>query len=63
MEPGLCGGCRHCQVVETPRSVFYLCRRSFTDPRFRKYPALPVRVCSGYEEGSPDRSRPPSVTS
>jgi len=41
-EPGLCWRCRHCQVVDTARSRFYLCRRSFTDPRFRKYPVLPV---------------------
>jgi hypothetical protein len=52
-EPGLCGRCRHCQVVDTGRSRFYLCRRSFTDPRFRKYPVLPVWACAGYEPGDP----------
>lgn len=53
MDPGLCGHCRHCQLIETRRSNFYLCRRSFTDPRFRKYPPLPVRTCLGYEHGQP----------
>jgi hypothetical protein len=30
-------------------SVFYQCKRSMTDPRFPKYPALPVMRCPGYE--------------
>lgn len=54
MSPGLCGRCRHCQVVETPRSRFYLCRLSFVDPRFRKYPVLPVHVCAGHQEPDTD---------
>ena len=29
-------------------SVFYFCALSATDPRFTKYPALPVIACSGY---------------
>lgn len=29
-------------------SRFYLCELSKEDPRFRKYPVLPVRVCEGY---------------
>lgn len=52
-EPGLCGRCRHCQVVDAARSRFYLCRRSFADARFRKYPVLPVRTCPGHESGDP----------
>lgn len=48
MDPGLCGRCRHCQLVETARSVFYLCRLSFSDSRFRKYPPIPVHVCAGF---------------
>ena len=47
---GLCASCVHAQVVTSTRgSRFYLCRRSAADPRFPKYPSLPVRVCSGYE--------------
>lgn len=52
-EAGLCGHCRHCQVVEAARSRFYLCRRSFTDAHYRKYPVLPVRACPGHDEGKP----------
>jgi hypothetical protein len=54
VSPGLCGTCRHCQVVETPRSRFFLCRRSFDDARYRKYPVLPVLVCPGYEVARPE---------
>lgn len=51
MNAGLCQTCRHQKVVRTARgSVFSLCRRADSDPRYRKYPSLPVRTCSGYEE-------------
>jgi hypothetical protein len=46
---GLCATCLHCRIVKTERSTFYLCQRSFTDPRFPKYPPIPVRACTGYE--------------
>lgn len=46
---GLCFDCQHCRVVPGERSTFYLCLRSLTDPAFRKYPALPVLACPGYE--------------
>ena len=29
-------------------SLFWLCELSFVDPRFRKYPALPVLQCDGF---------------
>jgi hypothetical protein len=46
---GLCARCAHVQIVRTPRgSAFFLCRLSATDPRFPKYPALPVVTCAGY---------------
>lgn len=46
---GLCADCRFAAVVRSDKgSVFYQCRRSFTDPRFEKYPRLPVRACAGY---------------
>ena len=51
---GLCFGCRHARVVETPRSTFWLCRLSETDPRFDKYPRLPVLACDGHEPKEPD---------
>ena len=47
---GLCVTCLHSRRVESARgSVFYLCRRSATDPAFPKYPRLPVVACPGYE--------------
>jgi hypothetical protein len=50
---GLCETCAYVQVVTSARqSTFYLCRLSASDPRFPKYPALPVRVCAGYLKNS-----------
>lgn len=47
---GLCATCEHLQLVRTAKaSVFYRCLLSEKDPRFRKYPVLPVRTCAGYE--------------
>jgi hypothetical protein len=46
----LCLSCQHVDVITSSReSTFYRCRRSETDPTFRKYPALPVVACRGYE--------------
>ena len=46
---GLCGDCAHARRIESDRgSVFLLCELSATDPRFAKYPRLPVLSCSGY---------------
>jgi hypothetical protein len=60
-DPGLCGGCRHGRAIRSDRgSVFWLCRRSATDPRFPRYPSLPVLTCSGFEPGpaeAPDSER------
>ena len=48
--PGLCGLCRHSCAVQTARgSIFRLCERSKTDPRFPRYPNLPVLSCLGFE--------------
>ena len=47
---GLCDHCRHQKVIRTTRgSAFSLCERSKTDPRFRKYPPIPVLRCPGFE--------------
>jgi len=38
-------------VITSARgSKFYLCRRAELDPSFKRYPPLPVRQCSGFEE-------------
>jgi hypothetical protein len=47
---GLCAGCRHARVQRSERgSAFWRCARAATDPRFARYPALPVRACPGCE--------------
>jgi len=47
---GLCATCRHSRVVTSKRgSEFRLCERSRTEPRFPRYPALPVLRCNGFE--------------
>jgi hypothetical protein len=47
---GLCATCRHAQaIVSSKGSVFLLCGLSKTDPRFPKYPQLPVLSCAGYQ--------------
>jgi hypothetical protein len=51
---GLCASCRFVDRVRSSRgATFYRCTLSATDPAFPRYPALPVRTCSGYQ---PDRS-------
>lgn len=53
---GLCASCAHAQVVRSSRgSEFYLCRLSFRDERFPRYPVLPVQTCGGY---TPDQEQP-----
>lgn len=49
-EAGLCTDCLHARRVESARgSRFFLCELSASDPRFPKYPRLPVLSCSGYK--------------
>ena len=49
VDPGLCGSCVNARVIENRSgSTFYLCELAKTDPRFRKYPLLPVLRCDGY---------------
>lgn len=55
MNVGLCETCQHVRVIRSDRgSTFYLCQLSFTDSRFKKYPALPVLECSGYVQSTDD---------
>jgi hypothetical protein len=56
---GLCATCRHAAVIVSDRgSRFYRCERAKTDPRFPRYPPLPVRACIGYDEKSCTESNP-----
>jgi len=56
---GLCSDCSFARQVRSDQgSTFLLCGRSKTDPRFPKYPRLPVLACDGYERrarAAPDR--------
>ncbi len=50
---GLCTDCEHVRIVRSDRgSVFYRCALSAVDPRFPKYPRLPVLSCSGFRRAS-----------
>jgi GrpB-like predicted nucleotidyltransferase (UPF0157 family) len=59
---GLCADCVHARRIASARgSVFFLCELSATDPRFPKYPRLPVISCSGYAREEIRRPDPITV--
>jgi hypothetical protein len=45
---GLCAECVHLQFATSPRSVFVRCALADRDPRFARYPPLPVVECEGW---------------
>jgi hypothetical protein len=48
---GLCSVCVNVRRLENGRgSTFYFCELALSDPRFRKYPQLPVVSCPGFED-------------
>jgi hypothetical protein len=52
---GLCTSCVHAKVITSSKgSRFHLCQLSAVDPRFPKYPRLPVVICSGYQRAGSD---------
>lgn len=54
---GLCATCAHAKTTRSDRgSIFYRCLLSTSDPRFPKYPRLPVLSCPGYRRdgGKPE---------
>lgn len=54
---GLCATCAHVKVINNQRgSTFYLCRLAEVDPRFARYPRLPVLRCAGYSSVSSGES-------
>jgi hypothetical protein len=54
---GLCFTCQFSRVIVNDReSRFYFCERSKTDPRFPRYPPLPVVTCAGYAPAPETRS-------
>jgi hypothetical protein len=51
LRAGLCADCAHARLITSDKaSRFLQCQLSFTDPRFAKYPRLPVLKCSGYSQ-------------
>jgi len=47
---GLCERCIHSKKIVSDRaSVFWQCALSSSDPRFPKYPRLPVLSCAGFK--------------
>lgn len=55
---GLCATCKQARQVRTDRgSVFYQCQRSAVDPRYPKYPGLPVLHCPGHELKAKDEQK------
>lgn len=61
-DPGLCGHCRHCRLVDSGRAVFYLCERARDDRRYPKYPPIPVRACPGYDARHPSGDGPEEMS-
>jgi hypothetical protein len=57
-DPGLCASCRHVRLVTGARSTFVRCGLAERDPRFPRYPPLPVRRCEGYVSVNPQATRP-----
>jgi hypothetical protein len=47
--PGLCASCRHAIVTRSRRSAYLRCGWAEVDPRFSRYPRLPVIDCDGYD--------------
>lgn len=62
---GLCSRCVHAHQVATPRSNFWLCGLSQTDPGYARYPRLPVSACAGFvplADGESPKQGPPRAT-
>ena len=58
MQVGLCATCVNARIIESKRgSRFWLCALSKVDPRFPKYPPLPVVRCGGYTPGEPSPAK------
>ena len=55
--PGLCASCLNSRLIAGANSRFWLCELSRTDPRFPRYPRLPVLRCDGYQP-TPERPHP-----
>lgn len=51
MRAGLCEDCTQARWMKSEKgSVFIRCELALRDPRFEKYPRLPVIACAGYQK-------------
>lgn len=52
---GLCATCVWARVIRSDRgSEFHLCRYATEDPRYPKYPRLPVLICAAFAKPVPE---------
>ena len=58
-DPGLCGACVHRRLLRSRRSVFLRCALADGDPRFPRYPVLPVGNCSGFWRAAGENGKEP----
>jgi len=62
MNAGLCENCRYVKRLANNRgSVFYMCEKASSDPRFPRYPRLPVLRCTGFELNESNAPPKPDV--
>ena len=58
---GLCATCRFGRVFRSGKGVTYVsCERSKIDPRYPRFPTVPVLECAGFEEACEDSERIPN---
>ena len=50
---GLCATCVHRDLKASARSIFLRCKLADVDPRFPRYPPLPVLGCPGWRQEAP----------
>ena len=48
VEAGLCADCVRVALQTGPHALYVRCLLASTDPRFPRYPRLPVISCPGY---------------
>ena len=50
---GLCRRCVHARQVPSRTAVYWRCTLAETDPRFERYPRLPILTCAGFVAAPP----------
>ncbi len=59
---GLCASCRFMLEQGTKRgAVFFRCARADEDETFKRYPAIPVLHCRGFEDSGHERGEEPGM--